>query len=47
LTPSLGIGGLMVSLLVSRTTYFRPDAEQPWHSSFCRLESMDISDRAT
>ena len=33
--------------VVSRATYFRPDAEQPWHLSFCRLESMGISDRAT
>ena len=33
--------------VLSRATYFRPDAEQPWHLNFCRLESMDTSDRAT
>ena len=34
-------------VFMSRATYFRPDAEQPWHLNFCRLESMDTSDRAT
>jgi len=24
---------------MSRATYFGPDAEQPWHLSFCRLET--------
>jgi len=39
--------GLYQVLQLSRATYFRPDAEQPWHLNFCRLESMDTSDRAT